>query len=93
MKPNSTNNATNFNKQLALREWMASAEGRTFKRFGEVMGGITGEGAKKLLRGPRMPVKRYQQLVAAFPDIPLEFLPEPRDVLSGPKPKFEQSIV
>ncbi|MCL2789873.1 MAG: hypothetical protein FWD79_04440 [Desulfobulbus sp.] len=34
-----------------------------------------------------MPVRHYQAIVEAYPGLPVELLPVPMDVPSGPRPK------
>lgn len=89
MQLNSINNPIQICRQVAIREWMTQGEGRTFRAFGKAMG-ITGNGARRLLFSATMPIGRYNQFVAAFPDFPRELLPEPRNLPPGPKPKLLQ---
>ena len=88
MQPNATNSAKLVKRQMALREWMAENE-HTFQAYSNVFG-ITRWGTVRLLMRERMPVRRFEQLVSAFPEIPHELLPEPKNVMTGPKPKYMQ---
>jgi hypothetical protein len=58
----------------------------TFVEMGRHMGGISGSGAQMSLKRERMPLRHYNALTQAFPDLPIALLPEPRDVPSGPRP-------
>lgn len=80
-------NAIAPNRQMALRLWMYERN-ITWGAFGKVMGNMTTQGAKQSLSRERMPVRHFDALVEAYPELPRELLPEPRDVLPGPKPKF-----
>jgi hypothetical protein len=68
-----------------LRRWMY-LNNVTFVEVGRVCG-ITAIAAGMSLRGERMPVRHHKAITEAWPELPVELLPEPRDVPSGPKPK------
>ena len=51
------------------------------------MGGISGSAAQQALKGQRMPIRHHAAVTEAYPDLPLELLPDPRDVPFGPRPK------
>ena len=69
-----------------LRRWMY-LNNVTFKDLGRIMGGISREAAIMSLRGERMPVRHHRAITKAYPDLPVQFLPEPRDIPMGPRPK------
>lgn len=84
-------NRTQLNRQEALDDWMTTHE-VTFVAMGKVLGEITGAAVSKMLRQKRMPVKQHQALTQAYPDLPVEFLPEPRNVRRGPKPGYQRTL-
>ena len=88
MQHNTTNSVKNASRQQALREWMTENE-HTFQAYSEALG-ISRWGVVRLLKQERMPVRRFKQLVSAFPEIPHELLPKPKNVMTGPKPKYMQ---
>lgn len=88
-KPNF--NTTAGKRQLALRHWMYQ-NNITWGDFGRQLG-ISAVGALHSLGGERFPVRHYNALVKAYPDIPRELLPEPRDVPPGPRPRINEEIV
>lgn len=68
-----------------LRRWMY-LHNVTFVDIGRVCG-VTASAMQISVGKNRMPVRHHQAILVAWPDLPVELLPEPRDVLTGPKPK------
>lgn len=80
-----------------LRMWMVG-KGVTWVAMGQHMTGVkgepvTGNAVQQALRQSRMPVKNHEALLAAYPDLPLELLPTPLDVPTGPRPKMAENTV
>jgi len=84
--PNQTTYKPQANVRAAdLRRWMY-LNNITFVDLGRVCG-ITASAAQIALGKSRMPVRHYKAITEAYPELPVEFLPEQRDVPSGPRPK------
>lgn len=66
-----------------LRVWMVRHV-ITFRALGKVMGGITGNGAHKALRGERMPVAQHNALLEF--GVPTHLLPVGQDLPRGRRP-------
>ena len=78
-------NLAELERQARLRRWMLD-NNITFTAMGGVMGGITGNAVRKALERERMPVRHHEALRAAYPDLPVELLPEARNTAPGPQP-------
>ncbi len=88
-------NLTEIDRQAKLFEWINDNE-VTFTAMGKHMTGVTGRpvtgnAVKKALMQERMPVKNHKALRDAYPNLPVELLPEPRNVPTGPRPKIPRS--
>jgi len=84
--PNQTASQSQGNIRIAdMRRWMY-LNNVTFVDFGRVCG-ITATAAQIALGKNRMPVRHHKAITEAYPDLPVELLPEPRDVPAGPRPK------
>ncbi|MDR0477015.1 MAG: hypothetical protein LBH14_03630 [Desulfobulbaceae bacterium] len=49
--------------------------------------GVSDTSINVFIRKSRMPVRHHRAICEAFPDLPIELLPEPIDIPTGPKPK------
>jgi len=83
---NQTTNRQQANIRFAdLRRWMYM-NNVTFVAIGRACG-VSMAAMQKSLGNERMPVRHHAAITAAWPDMPLELLPVPMDIPSGPRPR------
>ena len=83
---NQTGTQSQGNIHIAeLRRWMY-LNNITYRALARVCG-VTPHAVMASVRGDRMPVRHYRAITEAYPDLPVKYLPEPRNVPSGPRPK------
>jgi hypothetical protein len=85
MQFNHDANQIRFDRQAEIRIWLFR-NGLTFVELGRRMG-VTGNAVLRMLRQPRLSIRRYEQLLAV--GVPAELLPHAEDVRRGPKLKIQ----
>jgi hypothetical protein len=54
--------------------------------------GISKPGIRVALMKDRMPVRHHEAITAAWPDLPVELLPAPLDIPTGPRPPGDHQV-